>query len=172
MYMLNGKPRRSRSPPHHVTDGSERIELLGATRRILADLHSSPDWPRTSVAYASRTTEPAWARAALSALSVAPGVSMADVGAIAEIYPGRKQTHLARIAAASGVDYGSMLFFDNERRNCVDVAGLGVLSVYAPSGLTADAWDAGLAAFAAGDRGVVVENWGSRATRRGSRRSG
>ncbi|OSX71839.1 hypothetical protein BU14_0497s0003 [Porphyra umbilicalis] len=115
---------------------------------------------------------PAYARAALAALPVAPGVAMADVGAVAEIYPGRKQTHLARIRDASGVAYDAMLFFDNERRNCVDVAGLGVLAVYAPDGLTADAWAAGLAAFAGGDRGVVVENWGGGGGggRRGRRR--
>lgn len=170
MYMLSGKPRRSPNPPHHVTDGTgERIELMGATATVLATLHASPDWPRTSVAYASRTTEPAWAHAALAAISVAPGVTMADVGAVAEIYPGGKRTHLARIAAATGVPYEEMIFFDNVHRNCSDVASLGVLSLWAPEGLTQDAWEQGLAAYARGERGQVVDG-GRRATRRGSRR--
>ena len=36
------------------------------------------------------------------------------------------------------------IFFDNERRNCVDVAGLGVHSVYTPDGFTRKHWEQGL----------------------------
>ncbi|GAB0496460.1 hypothetical protein MMPV_007772 [Pyropia vietnamensis] len=171
MYMLQGKPRRSRHPPHAVTDATgERIDLLGETESILASLHSSPDWADTAVAYASRTTEPAYARAALAALPVAPGVAMADVAAVAEIYPGRKTTHMAAIAAATGVSADEMIFFDNERRNCVDVAGTGALAVYAPSGLTGYAWEAGLAAYAQGERGCIIDGEERRGSRGGRRR--
>lgn len=167
MYMLQGTPRRSRTPPHAVTDATgDRIELLGDTAAILSALHSAADWAATAVAYASRTTEPAYAHAALAALPVAPGVAMADVAAVAEIYPGRKTAHMAAIVGATGVPAGGMLFFDNERRNCVDVAGTGALAVYAPHGLTAHAWEVGLAAFARGERGQVVDGGGKA---RGSR---
>lgn len=171
MYMLQGRPRRSPTPPHPVTDATgERIELLGATASILAQLHTAPDWASTAVAYASRTTEPAYARAALAALPIAAGVAMADVAAVAEIYPGTKTTHMAAIAAATGVPATAMLFFDNERRNCVDVAGTGALAVYAPRGLTAHAWEVGLAAYARGERGRIVDGAGERHARGGRRR--
>lgn len=132
-----------------------------------------PHTPRThavAVAYASRTTEPAYARAALAALPIAAGVAMADVAAVAEIYPGTKTTHMAAIAAATGVPATAMLFFDNERRNCVDVAGTGALAVYAPRGLTAHAWEVGLAAYARGERGRIVDGAGERHARGGRRR--
>ena len=34
-----------------------------------------------------------------------------------------------------------MLFFDNERGNCRDVASIGVTVAYVPDGVTAAAWD-------------------------------
>lgn len=42
-----------------------------------------------------------------------------------------------------------MIFFDNEKRNCIDVAPLGVTCIYTPDGLTKSKWDEGLAKFAA-----------------------
>ena len=53
------------------------------------------------------------------------------------------------IPQATGIPYADMLFFDNERRNCVDVAPLGVTCVYTPDGLTQSKWDEGLVKFAA-----------------------
>lgn len=51
-----------------------------------------------------------------------------------EIYPGNKTTHFRRIHSQSKIEYKDMLFFDNERRNCIDVGKLGVVCVYTPHG--------------------------------------
>ncbi len=61
-----------------------------------------------------------------------------------QIYPGTKTTHFRAIAKASGIAYHDMVFFDNERRNCVDVATLGVHPVYTPDGLTVKDFRRGL----------------------------
>ena len=42
----------------------------------------------------------------------------------------------------------AQIFFDNERRNCRDVAALGVVCIHTPDGMTKAKWEAGLAAFA------------------------
>lgn len=51
-----------------------------------------------------------------------------------EIYYGTKTKHFRAIHKASGIPYREMLFFDNERGNCRDVAALGVTCVYTPEG--------------------------------------
>ena len=40
-----------------------------------------------------------------------------------------------------------MLFFDNERGNCVDVSAIGVTVAYVPRGVTALAWEKALRDF-------------------------
>jgi magnesium-dependent phosphatase 1 len=65
-----------------------------------------------------------------------------------EIYPGSKVAHFRRIRERSGVEYGDMLFFDNERHNCVEVERLGVVSVHCPRGLTWAAWEEAVVKFA------------------------
>jgi magnesium-dependent phosphatase 1 len=48
----------------------------------------------------------------------------------------------------SGIAYEDMLFFDNERRNCQDVAPMGVVCVYTPRGMQTVEWYQGLEDFA------------------------
>ena len=88
--------------------------LLGESRAILAELATEEKWAGTAVAYVSRTEHPRWAAACLRLFQVAPGLSMHDVGAEQEIYPGGKQKHFTRIAERTGLAFESMLFFDNE----------------------------------------------------------
>jgi len=64
-----------------------------------------------------------------------------------EIYPGSKLAHFERIQKASGVPFTSMLFFDDEYRNIVDIQTLGVTCVHVKSGLTFEALQDGLAAL-------------------------
>jgi hypothetical protein len=73
-----------------------------------------------------------------------------------EITKGNKRGHLTRLAEASGVPLEQMLFLDNERGNCVDVASLGVTVGYVPDGVTASAWARCLERFPA--PGEVIDN--------------
>ena len=66
---------------------------------------------------------------------------------VEEIHKGNKQGHLRSISERTGIPLTEMLFLDNERGNCVDVAALGVTVAYTPSGVTAGAWEAALARF-------------------------
>ena len=51
------------------------------------------------------------------------------------------------LAAETGKDYDTMLFFDNERYNIDSVSQLGVKCVYCPDGLTEEAWREGMGLF-------------------------
>ena len=64
-----------------------------------------------------------------------------------EIYKGNKQRHFISLKDRSGCEFSEMLFFDNERGNCTQVGTLGVKCVYCPDGLTAEAWEEGIAMF-------------------------
>ena len=68
---------------------------------------------------------------------------------IEEIHKGNKQGHLKNIAEQAGIPLGSILFLDNERGNCIDVAAIGVTVAYTPQGVTAEAWEAALERFPA-----------------------
>ena len=79
---------------------------------------------------ASRTDEPAWAQACLEQFTLPDGrggtLPMKRVFSVEEIHKGNKAGHLRNIAQATGIELERMLFFDNERGNCRDVAPLGV----------------------------------------------
>ncbi|KAG5175619.1 acid phosphatase-domain-containing protein [Tribonema minus] len=70
------------------------------------------------------------------------------LAAYREIYPGGKTTHFRRIqAAAGGVPFGDMLFFDDEHRNVLEVARLGVVCHHIPDCICVETFAAGLEAF-------------------------
>ena len=54
-----------------------------------------------------------------------------------EIFKDTKQTHLKNIAKTVGCDLEEILFFDNERGNCMDVAAIGTSVAFVPEGVTA-----------------------------------
>ena len=69
---------------------------------------------------ASRTGSPDLARQMLSSLRIpAEGSSQTAMSMFdyAEMYPGSKTTHFAKIRKKSGVAFEEMLFFDDESRN-------------------------------------------------------
>jgi len=69
---------------------------------------------------ASRTESPDLARQMLNSLRIpAEGSSQTAMSMFdyAEMYPGSKTTHFAKIHKKSGVAYEEMLFFDDESRN-------------------------------------------------------
>nr|XP_048299965.1 magnesium-dependent phosphatase 1 isoform X4 [Myodes glareolus] len=45
-----------------------------------------------------------------------------------EIYPGSKVTHFERLHHKTGVPFSQMVFFDDEKRNIIDVGKLGTES--------------------------------------------
>ena len=88
------------------------------------------------------------------ALSLSPPVSTRSV------QPGSKgRQHFPALHKESGVEYASMLFFDDctYGDNCQDVARScqGTTCVRTPQGLTEQLFAAGLDAWANGERGVV-----------------
>jgi len=128
----------------------KRVYLLGDVRRILYELKTAAAWSDTLTAVASCTDEPAWARECMDKFEVGPSgseVSLAQCIEVEEITKGNKQGHLTRISEASGIALEDMLFFDNERGNCVDVAALGVTVAWVPDGVTAGAWEESLERF-------------------------
>ncbi len=90
------------------------------------------------IAYASRTWEPEWAKAALSQFScgeknvvnmwsAAEGHGWGDVS---------KVSHLSEISKQLNLPFSSMVFIDNEMRNIRDVDKLGATCGYCPDGIT------------------------------------
>ena len=111
------------------------------------------------VAVASKTDEPSWAQECMRKFEVGPvgsGVFIKDVMHHEEIDKRNKQTHLTAIAEATGVALSDMIFFDNERGNCLDVADIDVTVSFVPYGVTAEAWAKALEAFPA--PGEILDN--------------
>ncbi|XP_041376449.1 magnesium-dependent phosphatase 1-like isoform X2 [Gigantopelta aegis] len=65
-----------------------------------------------------------------------------------EIYPSAKTTHFEKFRQKSGIPFKSMLFFDDEHRNIVDVGSLGVTCILAEDGVSHDVLKSGLETFA------------------------
>lgn len=106
-------------------------------------------WAKSRVGYASRTEYPKWAHECLKRIEVGDNIHMDEVlKPLREIYPGKKTSHFEQFHKDTGIAFNEMVFFDNEQRNCIDVARLGVTCVYTPNGMTAAKWKEGLAAFA------------------------
>ena len=94
-----------------------------------------------SMALASRTKQPAWARELIRMLEVS------DRFAEAEIYPSSKVRHFRALCAATNLRPESMLFFDDEMRNIVECAELGVTCVHVETGMSMQLLEQGLEAF-------------------------
>ena len=116
-------------------------------------------WGQTLVGISSRTDQPEWARELLKKFTITihkddEGRNDAETFAMTDVMKGpmeikqdSKVRHFERIAAQTGVDMKDILFFDNERGNCNDIAKLGVVVVYSPDGVTSQLWESALKAF-------------------------
>ncbi|XP_040825338.1 magnesium-dependent phosphatase 1-like [Ochotona curzoniae] len=71
-----------------------------------------------------------------------------------EIYPGSKVTHFERLHQKTGVRFWHMLFFDDEKRNIVDVGPLGVTCIHVQNGMNLATLTQGLEAFAKAQAGL------------------
>lgn len=90
------------------------------------------------VAYASRTWEPSWAKQALAEYIVPHDKNMWTICAAHGWGDCAKTHHFSEIKKTLGIDYSEMMFFDNERRNIIEIQKLGAYCVYCPEGLTRD----------------------------------
>jgi magnesium-dependent phosphatase 1 len=89
----------------------------------------------------------------LELFEITGGLTMAEAAAFSEIGGGDgpegcKTRHFSKIQKASGIAFSDMIFFDDGMYNCRDVNPLGVLCVCVPDGVTTQAWDKGVQAFA------------------------
>lgn len=95
---------------------------------------------KMKLAVASRTQSGEWAQDLLDQFDMR---SMMD-GSI-EIFPGSKLEHFGRIQKATGAPFHEMMFLDDARDgkygNCEPVAGLGVLCVHCPNGITTELFE-------------------------------
>ncbi|XP_033044383.1 magnesium-dependent phosphatase 1 isoform X1 [Trachypithecus francoisi] len=70
-----------------------------------------------------------------------------------EIYPGSKVTHFERLQQKTGIPFSQMIFFDDERRNIVDVSKLGVTCIHIQNGMNLQILSQGLETFAKAQTG-------------------
>jgi magnesium-dependent phosphatase 1 len=152
LYMIAGAPFVKDPATKKTTDASGvEVRVYPAARASISLVDTHEAFSGTKIAVASRTHRGQWARTLMSMFDIADdggARSLAQCVSFVDVASGTKKAHFARLREASGVEYEDMLFFDNEGENCVDVAQLGVICVHCPGGMTADAWNRGLALFA------------------------
>lgn len=90
------------------------------------------------MALASRTEEPGWAGQLIEMLGIS------DRFKYKEIFPSTKVVHFKNLRNSSGEEFSNMLFFDDERRNIIEVGNLGVTSVYVEKGLSCKVFEEGV----------------------------
>lgn len=166
LYFSGGIGAPFTHSPNYATDGTiythggEPVRLLCQLRDVLRELHVDREtWDHALVGISSRTDQPDWARELLQKFTITihkedEGKPDADSFALQDVVKGpieiakdSKVEHFKRIAAQTGVAMPDILFFDNERCNCRDIAELGVVVVYSPDGVTSELWEHALQAF-------------------------
>lgn len=149
MYMLWGG-----GAPFSVQDDGtlkdvrgSTVRMLGAVPEVLSELKNDRKWEGVKVCVASCTDEPSWAQECMHLFKIADGSALKSALMVEEIWAGNKQDHLRNIAKRTNIELEDMLFFDNERGNCVDVNAIGVTVAYVPNGVTGLAWEKALENF-------------------------
>jgi magnesium-dependent phosphatase 1 len=142
-------PPLKASPAHAscVDKFNESFAFYGDVPSILLSLRERG----VRLGLASRTCAPELAREMLKLLHLSPLEGGAggrarkalEVFDYIEIYPGSKMSHFERIRKVSGVEYGDMLFFDDEVRNR-NVESLGVTMFLVRDGVSRGEVDEGV----------------------------
>jgi magnesium-dependent phosphatase 1 len=123
------------------------MRIFEGALTALRELTQEARFEGVKVGYASRTYHGEWAAECLRLLEVPGCGTLEEVVHYKEIYPGDKQAHFSSFREEAGIACEEMLFFDNERHNCVSVSRLGVTCVHTPDGMTTAAWRQGLREF-------------------------
>lgn len=166
LYFSGGRGAPFRYSPDYATDGTlftvegEPVRLLGQVRTILRELYTDiATWGDVQVGISSRTDQPDWARELLHKFTITvraeqEGTPGAESFALIDVFTGpqeirqdSKVQHFQRISAQTGVAMSDILFFDNERGNCNDIAAMGAVVVCSPDGVTSQLWEIGLREF-------------------------
>eukprot|EP00931_Biecheleriopsis_adriatica_P083181 TRINITY_DN56737_c0_g1_i1.p1 TRINITY_DN56737_c0_g1~~TRINITY_DN56737_c0_g1_i1.p1 ORF type:complete len:182 (-),score=37.46 TRINITY_DN56737_c0_g1_i1:4-549(-) len=162
MYELRASPTTYSSERGGVIAGRDTVRLFPGAKVVLKRLLTDDSFKDVRIGVASSTTEPAFASTCLEVLPVdgARPEKLAQMISFRQIYPGSKgQQHFPKLKEESGIAYDKMVFFDDctYGDNCANVASHcpGVLCVRTPDGLTEEAFDLALAAFAEGKKGVI-----------------
>ncbi|KAL3809267.1 hypothetical protein ACHAXA_009965 [Cyclostephanos tholiformis] len=128
LYQLRNIQRSNRYPVAH-----QDVHLFPAANYIIQQIKNG-NFPNTKFAIASRTKSVDWAHRLLDQFE------LREIFDYVEIFPGDKRRHFSNLRGMSGIDYGEMIFFDDNRDgkfgNCEPVSSLGVLSVHCPNGLS------------------------------------
>lgn len=131
-------------PFHKSSDGTVRdrrgqnIRLYPEVPEVLERLQSLG----VPVAAASRTGETEGANQLLELFD------LVKYFVHREIYPGSKVAHFERLHHKTGVPFSQMVFFDDEKRNIIDVGKLGVTCVHIQNGMSLQTLTQGLETFA------------------------
>ena len=166
LWYSSGKGEPFRPDPSNplqmLTTGNEPVYLLGDVREVMADLYNKVD--TIQVGISSRTDEPNWAKELLQKFTFPhpnnnneKEVSLQDViadGPI-EISHESKVNHFQRISQDCHIPLKDMMFFDNERGNCKEVAKLGVTVAYCPDGVTNKIYQLAMEEFPQSDSKVI-----------------
>lgn len=171
LYFSGGAGAPFTKSPQYASDGiiltraNEPVKLLGEVRDVMCELYhdTTNKWSNTKVGISSRTDQPDWARELLQKFTIACDSSSTvddnnsspeNSFALKDVFQGpieiakdSKEYHFKRIAKRAGVQMEDILFFDNERGNCHQIADLGVAVAYCPDGITSEIWDVALQAF-------------------------
>jgi len=158
LYFQGGRGSPFRRDPDDplnlVTCGNEPVYLLADVRSVFQQIYRNPEFRSIKIGISSRTDEPTWARELLKKfpipLDAGKGVNGECVN-LERIFDGpieiskeEKVDHFRRIAKECNIGLSDILFFDNEYRNCLSVACLGVSAVYCPQGVTQELWNLGV----------------------------
>ena len=128
------------TPPFSHSESGPR-DRYGRIVTLYDGVHDSLDWcdeNGVTMALASRTEEPSWARQLIRMLGIA------DRFKYDEIFPSTKVIHFKNLHESSGIPLQDMLFFDDEMRNIREVGQMGVTAIYVERGLSYSVFQDGL----------------------------
>ncbi len=148
MYMLwgGGAPFNQVSPTHLKDRSGQSVNLLGVSGEVL-DGFGRGKLEGVMPSWVSCTDEPSWADECLNLFQTTSGSTLKSCVELEMIFKANKKTHFRKLQDETGIQFGDMLFFDNEMGNIRSVSELGVKCVFCPDGLTGEAWKEGLEMF-------------------------